>query len=54
MKYNVTVKDKYGNTLDEKQLREKEIDNEQFYLNMDLIKKRIQEFRQSTMIEKRC
>lgn len=47
-KYNIIVKDKYGNILTPEQLKEKVIDNEQFYLNMELIKKRLNIFRQGT------
>ena len=43
-KFNVLVEDKYGNILTPEQLREKIIDNELFYLNLELIKKRLNNF----------
>ena len=43
-KFNVLVEDKYGNVLTPEQLREKIIDNELFYLNLELIKKRLNNF----------
>ena len=40
-RYNVIVEDKYGNILTSEQLKEKVIDNEIFYMNLELIRKRI-------------
>lgn len=47
-KFNVTVRDKNGKVLTLEELKEKVNDNEQYYMIMDLIRKRINDFRQVT------
>ena len=41
IKYNVIVEDKNGKVLTRDEIKEKVIDNEQFYLIMDLVMRKI-------------